>query len=92
MCEQRFLTVIDVLFIFLTHVKKTNQKKRVQGGDPLVDPPGLCAFCTCGPKVVREVASQKPFRRSRNIASVLFLCVEKKVKAVGEGLGPPVPL
>jgi hypothetical protein len=42
-------------------------------------PLGLCAFCPCGPKVVREAAS------------VLSLDTERKVKVVGEGLGPPVP-
>jgi hypothetical protein len=41
-------------------------------------PLGLCAFCPCGPKVFREAAS------------LLFLGVERKVKVVGEGLGPPV--
>ena len=37
-------------------------------------PLGLCAFCPCGPKVVREAAS------------VLSLDTERKVKVVGEGL------
>ena len=40
-------------------------------------PLGLCAFCTYGPKAVREAAS------------VLSLGAERRVKVVGEGLGPP---
>ena len=74
MCEQNFLTLVGLLFIFLAHPKKTNQKKRVQGGYPLVDPPGLCAFCTCGTKVVREAAS------------LLFLCVARTLNSVGAGV------
>ena len=27
-CEQRFLTLVGLLFISLTHVKETNQRKR----------------------------------------------------------------
>ncbi|MBQ1944846.1 MAG: hypothetical protein II346_07550, partial [Ruminococcus sp.] len=30
-CEQNFLTFVGLLFISLTHVKETNQRKRVQG-------------------------------------------------------------
>jgi hypothetical protein len=35
LCEHNFLTVIGLLFIFLAHPKKMNQKKRVQGESPL---------------------------------------------------------
>ena len=44
-CEQSFLSVVGLLFIFLSRDKKTNQKKRVRRGDtPLVDPPEIVRF------------------------------------------------
>ena len=35
MCEQRFLTLINLLFISLTRVKETNQRKRAWGRTPM---------------------------------------------------------
>ena len=43
-CEQSVLFFVGLLFTFLAHPKKVNRKKRVQGGDPLVDPPEIVRF------------------------------------------------
>ena len=43
-------------------------------------PLGLCAFYPYGPKAVRQAAS------------LLSLCAERKVKVVGEGIGPPTSM
>ena len=74
MFEHKFLPFVGLFFTSLTRVKEVKRRKRVQGDSKSpCRTPGLCAFCTYGPKVVREVAS------------VLFLSAERKVKVVGEG-------
>ena len=63
-----------VVHFFDTRQRNEPKKTCVRGVHSPYVFPGLCVFCTCGPKVVREVAS------------VLFLSAERKVKAVGVGV------
>ena len=102
------LSNLDKLIVHFFDARQRNEPKKtcVRGVHSPYVSPGLCAFCTYGPKLFGEAASQKPrclavslakcrrfggktnspFRRVRNIASVLSLGAERKVKAVGEGL------
>ena len=62
-----------IVHFFDTRQRNEPKKTCVRGVHSPYVSPGLCVFCTCGPKLFREVAS------------VLFLGEAKKVKVVGEG-------
>jgi hypothetical protein len=70
-CEQNFLTFVRCAYFFVARQRNRRKKTCIGGSIPLCTPSGSCAFCTCGPKVVREAAS------------VLSLGVERTPDRVG---------